>query len=164
MCTMMAGVMLSLLGATGMGTAVNFIPRPVVVGFTNGIGVLIASTQIKDFSASGRTCRASSGRAWSTLARNAGEYSPAARARRGDDRDAARLAVVSRAFPATSSRCSAARRWSRWRPAGRDHRDAVRRHPGRLAAARRAGVQARAHPGALQAGADRPPCSAPSSR
>ena len=49
MCTMMAGVMLILLGATGMGTAVNFIPRPVVVGFTNGIGVLIASTQIKDF-------------------------------------------------------------------------------------------------------------------
>ena len=49
MCTMMAGVMLVLLGATGMGTAVRFIPRPVVVGFTNGIGVLIASTQIKDF-------------------------------------------------------------------------------------------------------------------
>jgi len=48
MCTMMAGVMLVLLGATGMGAAVNFIPRPVVVGFTNGIGVLIASTQIKD--------------------------------------------------------------------------------------------------------------------
>src|SRR5476651_1127321 len=49
MCTMMAGVMLILLGATGMGTAVRFIPRPVVVGFTNGIGVLIASTQLKDF-------------------------------------------------------------------------------------------------------------------
>src|SRR5438445_5763736 len=48
MCTMMAGVLLVVLGATGMGTAVKFIPRPVVVGFTNGIGVLIASTQIKD--------------------------------------------------------------------------------------------------------------------
>jgi len=34
---------------TGMGTAVKFIPRPVVIGFTNGIAVLIASTQIKDF-------------------------------------------------------------------------------------------------------------------
>ena len=33
----------------GMGAAVQFIPRPVVVGFTNGIAVLIASTQIKDF-------------------------------------------------------------------------------------------------------------------
>jgi SulP family sulfate permease len=49
MCTMMAGALLIVLGATGMGTAVKFIPRPVVVGFTNGIGVLIASTQIKDF-------------------------------------------------------------------------------------------------------------------
>ena len=49
MCTMMAGVLLAVLGATGLGTAVKFIPRPVVVGFTNGIAVLIASTQIRDF-------------------------------------------------------------------------------------------------------------------
>src|SRR5438067_1663843 len=37
------------MGATGMGTGVKFIPRPVVIGFTNGIAVLIASTQVKDF-------------------------------------------------------------------------------------------------------------------
>jgi SulP family sulfate permease len=49
MCTMMAGVILVLLGVTGMGAAVKFLPRPVVIGFTNGIAVLIASTQIKDF-------------------------------------------------------------------------------------------------------------------
>lgn len=49
MCTMMAGVLLMILGVTGLGTAVKFIPRPVVIGFTNGIAVLIASTQIKDF-------------------------------------------------------------------------------------------------------------------
>jgi len=49
MCTMMAGVMLVLLGVTGTGSAVKFIPRPVVIGFTNGIAVLIASTQIRDF-------------------------------------------------------------------------------------------------------------------
>ena len=49
MCTMMAGVLLVVLGATGLGSAVKFIPRPVVVGFTNGIAILIASTQIKDF-------------------------------------------------------------------------------------------------------------------
>ena len=49
MVTMMAGVILLFLGATGLGKAVRFIPRPVVVGFTNGIAVLIASTQIKDF-------------------------------------------------------------------------------------------------------------------
>jgi SulP family sulfate permease len=49
MCTMMAGVILVVLGLTGMGAAVRFIPRPVVIGFTNGIAVLIASTQVKDF-------------------------------------------------------------------------------------------------------------------
>ena len=48
-CTVMAGLILLLLGITGLGTAVKFIPRPVIVGFTNGIAVLIASTQIKDF-------------------------------------------------------------------------------------------------------------------
>src|SRR5437763_4036098 len=49
MCTMMAGVMLVVMGLTGLGAAVRFIPRPVVVGFTNGIAVLIASTQLRDF-------------------------------------------------------------------------------------------------------------------
>ncbi len=49
MVTMMAGVLLVLMGATGLGTAVKFIPRPVTIGFTNGIAVLIASTQIRDF-------------------------------------------------------------------------------------------------------------------
>lgn len=49
MVTMMAGVILLLLGWTGLGNAVRFIPRPIVIGFTNGIALLIASTQIKDF-------------------------------------------------------------------------------------------------------------------
>jgi len=49
MCTVMAGVLLIIMGLTGLGTAVKFIPRPVVIGFTNGIAVLIASTQVKDF-------------------------------------------------------------------------------------------------------------------
>jgi SulP family sulfate permease len=49
LCTLMAGVLLIILGITGLGTAVKFIPRPVIVGFTNGIAILIASTQIKDF-------------------------------------------------------------------------------------------------------------------
>src|SRR5690349_4621069 len=47
-CTVMAGVLLVLLGVTGMGTAVKYFPRPVIVGFTNGIAILIASTQIRD--------------------------------------------------------------------------------------------------------------------
>ncbi|HEY2545850.1 MAG TPA: SulP family inorganic anion transporter [Candidatus Acidoferrum sp.] len=48
-CTMMAGVLLVLLGVTGMGAAVKYFPRPVIIGFTNGIAILIASTQIRDF-------------------------------------------------------------------------------------------------------------------
>ncbi len=48
-CTVIAGVLLVIMGVSGLGTGVKFIPRPVVVGFTNGIAVLIASTQIKDF-------------------------------------------------------------------------------------------------------------------
>ncbi len=49
MVTIMAGVILVVMGVTGLGVAVKFIPRPVTVGFTNGIALLIASTQIKDF-------------------------------------------------------------------------------------------------------------------
>jgi sulfate permease, SulP family len=49
MVTVMAGVILLLMGLTGLGAAVRFIPRMVVIGFTNGIAILIASTQIKDF-------------------------------------------------------------------------------------------------------------------
>ena len=45
----MAGVLLLIMGFTGLGTAVKYIPRPVTIGFTNGIALLIASTQIKDF-------------------------------------------------------------------------------------------------------------------
>jgi SulP family sulfate permease len=47
-CTMMAGVLLVLLGITRMGSMVKYFPRPVIVGFTNGIAILIASTQIRD--------------------------------------------------------------------------------------------------------------------
>jgi SulP family sulfate permease len=49
MVTMMAGAILLLMAFTGLGTAVTFIPRPIVIGFTNGIAVLIVSTQIRDF-------------------------------------------------------------------------------------------------------------------
>ncbi len=47
--TMMAGAILVGLGVTGLGTAVKYIPRPITIGFTNGIALLIASTQFKDF-------------------------------------------------------------------------------------------------------------------
>jgi SulP family sulfate permease len=48
-CTAMAGVALVVMGVTGLGSAVRYIPRPVTIGFTNGIAILIASTQLKDF-------------------------------------------------------------------------------------------------------------------
>jgi SulP family sulfate permease len=49
MTTVMAGAILLFLGFSGLGNAVKFIPRPIVIGFTNGIALLIASTQLKDF-------------------------------------------------------------------------------------------------------------------
>ena len=49
MVTLMAGILLLGMGLTGLGSTVRFIPRMVVIGFTNGIAILIASTQIKDF-------------------------------------------------------------------------------------------------------------------
>lgn len=49
MVTMMSGVLLALVAVTGLGKAVRFIPRPIVIGFTNGIALLIATTQVKEF-------------------------------------------------------------------------------------------------------------------
>jgi SulP family sulfate permease len=81
MCTMMAGVMLVVMGLTGMGAAVRFIPRPVVVGFTNGIAVLIASTQLRDFF--GIDLMVMPGEFWprmTALASRAGTFTPQAAA------------------------------------------------------------------------------------
>ena len=47
--TLMAGVMLLLLGLTKMGAIIKFIPAPVILGFTAGIGVIIWVGQWKDF-------------------------------------------------------------------------------------------------------------------
>ena len=47
--TLMAGLMLLLLGIARMGTIIKYIPDPVVVGFTAGIGVIIWVGQWKDF-------------------------------------------------------------------------------------------------------------------
>src|SRR5687768_16055625 len=46
--TIMAGVILVALGVTGLGSAIKFVPHPVVIGFTSGIALIIFSTQIKD--------------------------------------------------------------------------------------------------------------------
>jgi SulP family sulfate permease len=47
--TLMAGVMLMLMGLTRLGGVIKFIPDPVIVGFTSGIGVIIWVGQWKDF-------------------------------------------------------------------------------------------------------------------
>jgi sulfate permease, SulP family len=46
--TIMAGVMLVGLGVARLGGAIKFIPFPVTLGFTSGIGLIIFSSQIKD--------------------------------------------------------------------------------------------------------------------
>jgi sulfate permease, SulP family len=47
--TIMAGIMMFGMGITGMGKFIEYIPYPVTMGFTAGIGVVIATLQIKDF-------------------------------------------------------------------------------------------------------------------
>lgn len=46
--TMMAGVLLILLGVFKLGTVIKFIPYPIIIGFTSGIAVTIFTTQIAD--------------------------------------------------------------------------------------------------------------------
>ncbi|MDD4637938.1 MAG: SulP family inorganic anion transporter, partial [Bacteroidales bacterium] len=46
--TLMAGVLLILLGVFKLGTIIKFIPYPIIVGFTSGIALTIFATQIKD--------------------------------------------------------------------------------------------------------------------
>lgn len=46
--TLMAGVLLILLGVFKLGAVIKFIPYPIIVGFTSGIAVTIFTTQIAD--------------------------------------------------------------------------------------------------------------------
>lgn len=46
--TVLAGIMLVLMGFLKLGSVIKFIPYPIVVGFTSGIALTIFSTQIKD--------------------------------------------------------------------------------------------------------------------
>ena len=47
--TLMAGVILLLMGLTKLGGVIKFIPDPVIIGFTSGIGIIIWVGQWKDF-------------------------------------------------------------------------------------------------------------------
>jgi len=48
-CTLMAGVMLVAMGLMRMGSLIKFFPRPLILGFTSGIAVLIILSQVKEF-------------------------------------------------------------------------------------------------------------------
>jgi SulP family sulfate permease len=47
--TLLAGIMLMLMGFARFGSVIKFIPHPLIVGFTTGIAIIIFSSQVKDF-------------------------------------------------------------------------------------------------------------------
>jgi sulfate permease, SulP family len=47
--TILAGIILIIAGFARLGQLIKFIPQPVITGFTSGIAVIIATTQVKDF-------------------------------------------------------------------------------------------------------------------
>lgn len=48
LCTLMAGLILLAMGLGRLGRLIQFIPYPVILGFTAGIGIVIATLQVKD--------------------------------------------------------------------------------------------------------------------
>ena len=74
-CTLLAGIILVGMGLTGTGTAVKYIPHPVIIGFTNGIAIVIASTQLKDFLGLSADVPSDFIDRLGTIARHAGETS-----------------------------------------------------------------------------------------
>jgi SulP family sulfate permease len=46
--TLIAGVLLILMGAFRLGSLIKFVPHPLIVGFTTGIALVVFSSQIKD--------------------------------------------------------------------------------------------------------------------
>jgi SulP family sulfate permease len=48
-CTLIAGVILILMGVARFGVMIKYIPMPVIAGFTAGIAIYIFSTQVRDF-------------------------------------------------------------------------------------------------------------------
>ena len=53
--TVMAGILLVIMGLTKLGSVIKFVPYPVIVGFTAGIALTIFSTQMNDFFGLGLT-------------------------------------------------------------------------------------------------------------
>jgi SulP family sulfate permease len=77
--TIMAGIILIVLGLAKLGGAIKFIPHPVTTGFTAGIAVIIFTSQIKDFlGLSMGALPEGFIEKWVAYAREAGAVSPAA--------------------------------------------------------------------------------------
>lgn len=77
--TLMAGIILVVMGVAKLGSTIKFIPRPVVTGFTSGIAVIIFSGEIKDFFGLKMGPVPSEFVAkWQAFAAAAGEFTPAA--------------------------------------------------------------------------------------
>lgn len=53
--TLLAGIMLIIMGSIRLGSVIQFIPYPVIVGFTSGIAVIIFSSQVNDIAGLGLT-------------------------------------------------------------------------------------------------------------
>ena len=78
LATLLAGVILTVAGYAKLGQLVRFIPHPVVIGFTAGIAVIIATSQVKDFlGLSVASVPADFLAKWNVLLRGLGSTSPA---------------------------------------------------------------------------------------
>jgi len=47
--TLMAGIILVIMGVLKLGTLIKFVPNTITIGFTSGIAITLLSTQVKDF-------------------------------------------------------------------------------------------------------------------
>jgi SulP family sulfate permease len=79
--TIIAGIVLIVLGVAKMGAAIKFIPFPVITGFTSGIALIIFSQQVKDLLGLRMgTPPADFFAKWASYAHNAAAFNPAAAA------------------------------------------------------------------------------------
>ncbi len=147
LATIMAGILMMAAGLLRLGTYIKFIPFPVTVGFTAGIAVIIATSQLRDLLGlsladasrllSCRSCRRS-------LRRDRHDQCDGCRRCRGDDRDHPALAKIPPALAGLPDR--GGRRFASRvvvQPSGRNHRQPFWRAAAHAAMAVAAGDQPR---------------------
>ena len=75
--TVIAGLLLVVMGLARLGTVIQFIPYPVTVGFTSGIALIIFSSQLRDFFGLGMSnVPVEFVHKWAAYAAAAGSYNP----------------------------------------------------------------------------------------